>query len=76
MQTALVTGSSGFIGYHLCLYLLSEGFRVIGVDNMSDYYDVKIKQNRQKILLENKNFSVLNDNIEKPNLIMNLFAKY
>lgn len=74
MQTALVTGSSGFIGYHLCLYLLSEGFCVIGVDNMSDYYDVKIKQNRQKILLENNNFSILNDNIEKPDLMMNLFA--
>ena len=74
-RTALVTGSSGFIGFHLCQKLLDDGFRVVGIDNLSDYYDVALKQRRQSILLQNSNFRVINDNIEAPNLMMSLFAK-
>ena len=62
-RTALVTGSSGFIGFHLCQKLLDDGFRVVGIDNLSDYYDVALKQRRQSILLQNPNFRVINDNI-------------
>jgi UDP-glucuronate 4-epimerase len=39
----LVTGSAGFIGYHLCKSLLEDGYEVLGVDNINDYYDVKLK---------------------------------
>ena len=39
----LVTGSAGFIGFHLCQRLLSDGFDVIGLDAMTDYYDVPLK---------------------------------
>lgn len=74
-RTALVTGSSGFIGFHLCQKLLDDGFRVVGIDNLSDYYDVALKQRRQSILLQNPNFRVLNDNIEAPGLMMSLFAE-
>ena len=74
-RTALVTGSSGFIGFHLCQKLLDDGFRVVGIDNLSDYYDVALKQRRQSILLQNPNFRVINDNIEAPNLMMSLFAE-
>jgi UDP-glucuronate 4-epimerase len=74
-RTALVTGSSGFIGFHLCQKLLDDGFRVVGIDNLSDYYDVTLKQRRQSILLQNPNFRVINDNIEAPNLMMSLFAE-
>lgn len=74
-RTALVTGSSGFIGFHLCQKLLDDGFRVVGIDNLSDYYDVALKQRRQSILLQNPNFRVINDNIEAPNLMMTLFAE-
>lgn len=74
-RTALVTGSSGFIGFHLCQKLLDDGFRVVGIDNLSDYYDVALKQRRQSILLQNSNFRVINDNIEAPNLMMSLFAE-
>lgn len=57
MRTILVTGSAGFIGYHLSQLLLDEGFRVIGYDGMTDYYDVALKQQRHKMLRENPNFS-------------------
>ena len=74
-RTALVTGSSGFIGFHLCQKLLDDGFRVVGIDNLSAYYDVALKQRRQSILLQNPNFRVINDNIEAPGLMMSLFAE-
>jgi UDP-glucuronate 4-epimerase len=45
-KTVLVTGSAGFIGYHLSKRLLDDGCRVVGVDNLNEYYDVKLKFNR------------------------------
>jgi UDP-glucuronate 4-epimerase len=74
MRTALVTGSSGFIGYHLCEVLLAEGFRVVGVDNLSDYYDVTLKLRRQVLLQQHQHFFVTNDAVETPGILMNLFA--
>lgn len=76
MPTALVTGSSGFIGFHLCQRLLADGFTVVGLDNLSDYYDVALKQRRQAILLQNAGFSVVNDSVETPGLLMGLFAQH
>ena len=50
MRTILVTGTAGFIGFHLATLLLSEGFRVVGFDGMTDYYDIRIKQRRHQML--------------------------
>lgn len=75
MRTALVTGSSGFIGFHLCQRLLADGFRVVGLDNLSDYYDVDLKRRRQSILLQNAQFRVVNDDVESPGLLMSLFEE-
>lgn len=51
-DAVLVTGAAGFIGYHVAMRLLAEGRRVIGVDNMNDYYDVRLKEARLQRLME------------------------
>lgn len=48
MQKVLVTGSAGFIGFHTAVRLLEEGYEVIGLDNINDYYDVNLKYGRLK----------------------------
>ena len=57
MRTVLVTGSAGFIGFHLSRLLLEEGFRVVGYDGMTDYYDVRLKERRHQMLLQNPHFT-------------------
>ena len=53
----LVTGCAGFIGFHLSKKLINQSYKVCGVDNLNDYYDVNIKKNRLKILKKFKNFN-------------------
>ncbi|OAN90746.1 NAD-dependent epimerase/dehydratase family protein [Sulfitobacter geojensis] len=76
MKTALVTGSSGFVGYFTSLALLDAGWRVVGIDSMSDYYDVTLKQRRQEMLLEHAQFQVVNDKIETPGVLLTLFEQH
>ncbi|WP_108814380.1 NAD-dependent epimerase/dehydratase family protein [Loktanella sp. Alg231-35] len=57
MRTVFITGTAGFIGFHLTQVLLDEGFRVVGYDAMTDYYDVQLKRRRHQILLQNPHFS-------------------
>ena len=52
MKTYLVTGSSGFIGFHLCKSLLASGNKVVGLDSFNNYYDINLKKSREKILKE------------------------
>ncbi len=56
-RTVLVTGSAGFIGFHLSQLLLAEGFRVVGFDGMTDYYDVRLKERRHQMLLQSEHFT-------------------
>ncbi len=56
MRKVLVTGSAGFIGFHLSQLLLDQGFAVVGYDGMTDYYDVRLKEQRHQMLLQNQHF--------------------
>ena len=64
MKNVLITGTAGFIGFHLAKLLLSEGFRVHGFDGMTDYYDVALKNRRHQMLLQNPGFSATEDLLE------------
>ncbi|NBO21306.1 MAG: NAD-dependent epimerase/dehydratase family protein [Rhodobacteraceae bacterium] len=58
MRKILITGTAGFIGYHLAHLLLQQGWRVHGYDGLSDYYDVTLKQRRHAMLLQNPHFTM------------------
>lgn len=75
-KVALITGSSGFIGYHLSKKLLEQDFTVIGLDNMSDYYDVTLKEDRQSQLENYERFIPIKENVEKIGLLRTLFETY
>lgn len=71
--TALVTGSAGFIGMHVCERLLADGYRVVGIDSMSDYYDVALKEARHARLARSNGFTAEVGRIEEPERLMRLF---
>jgi len=64
MRSVFITGTAGFIGFHLAQLLLDEGFRVTGYDAMTDYYDVALKRRRHQILLQNPHFSCVEGYLE------------
>jgi UDP-glucuronate 4-epimerase len=57
MKRVLITGTAGFIGYHLAQLLLDMGYAVHGYDGFTDYYDVNLKRRRHQQLLQNPNFT-------------------
>ena len=73
MPTALVTGAAGFIGFFTAQRLLKDGYRVVGLDCMSDYYDVSLKKARLAILEANPDFHHVFGKVEDPGLLMSLF---
>ncbi len=78
MRTILVTGASGFIGANLVKRLLTteKDITVIGLDNMNDYYDVRIKEERLSELQKYNNYTFIKGNIANKELINNLFEQY
>ena len=77
-KTLLVTGAAGFIGSNLSLRLLKEvkDVNVVGIDNMNDYYDVHIKEERLKNLQAFNNFTMVYGSIADKALVSNLFESY
>ena len=59
----LVTGVAGFIGMHSAKKLLDDGHEIIGIDNLNDYYDITLKEDRLKLLEGYKNFRFLNSSV-------------
>ena len=76
MRTILVTGSAGFIGYHLCRRLLDDGWRVVGLDCVSPYYDPALKEARLKILNGIDNFIEARISLQDRDAVMALMAEH
>ena len=86
-KNILITGSAGFIGFALSKFLLDAGHHVHGYDGMTDYYDVQLKRERNKILTSYENFSFTEGMLEnqevlektaiqfKPEIILHLAAQ-
>ncbi len=74
METYLVTGAAGFIGSEVALELLLQGFNVVGVDNMNDYYDVRLKKWRVERLNKNPRFQFYDLDIENARAVDEVFG--
>ncbi len=73
----LVTGCAGFIGFHLVKELCkTQKHKIIGIDNINNYYTTKIKYDRLKILKKNSNFFFYKENLIKKSKILNIFNKH
>ncbi|WP_436858737.1 NAD-dependent epimerase [Mammaliicoccus sciuri] len=70
----LITGTAGFIGSHLSKKLITQGHEVIGIDNINDYYEVSIKEDRLKSI-GNENFTFYKINLEDDKAMNGIFTK-
>ena len=77
-KTIFITGVAGFIGSNLAERLLKEieGIKIVGLDNMNDYYDVRLKEYRLEKLSSSKTFSFVKGNLADKELINSIFEKY
>ena len=71
----LITGVAGFIGFHMADVLCRKGYHVTGVDNINDYYDVKLKQDRISVLAMHKSFSFARIDISVNESMERLFSE-
>lgn len=75
MRKTLVTGAAGFIGMHLCARLLELGHTVVGLDNLNDYYDVRLKQARLERLAQYDAFRFCRGDLADKPLLLELFER-
>ncbi len=74
-RVVLVTGAAGFIGFHLSRRLLEDGKRVVGVDNLNEYYDVDLKKARLQILKSFNTFIFYKEDIQNSKAIKDIFVQ-
>ena len=72
----MITGAAGFIGYYLSKKLLEQGCQVVGIDNVNDYYDVKLKHTRLENLEPYENFTFIKVDISDKDIVMRTFKKH
>jgi len=75
-KTYLITGAAGFVGYFLSKKLLDQGCKVIGIDNINDYYDVNLKYARLEQLKPYEQFTFIKSDISDKDMITKLFEEY
>jgi len=75
-KNILVTGAAGFIGSYVSQRLLNDGYHVIGIDNLNDYYDVNLKKSRLNLLEKNEEFSFHKTDISDKNSLQDIFNKH
>ena len=71
----LITGCAGFIGFHVTHRMLKRGDKVVGIDNLNNYYDVNLKKSRLKILKKFKNFSFIKVDLKNKIKLNSIFKK-
>jgi len=76
LRRVLITGTAGFIGFHLAKLLLAEGFRVHGYDGMTDYYDVNLKRRRHAMLLQHPGFQATEGMLEDEEKLWNVAKRF
>lgn len=76
VRTYLVTGGAGFIGYYLSKALLEKGMRVVGLDNLNDYYEVSLKEARLAILKEYPGYHFVKGDLADKNAVFSTFENY
>ncbi|MBM4285029.1 MAG: NAD-dependent epimerase/dehydratase family protein [Deltaproteobacteria bacterium] len=74
--TFLVTGSAGFIGFHLSRALLEQGARVVGLDNFNDYYSPALKRDRDRVLRQYPRFTSIEGDLVDLPLLEELFRRH
>ena len=78
-KNILVTGAAGFIGFHLCKKLIKNGIKIIGIDNINDYYDIELKKKRLEILSQTsskKNWQFLKTDLLDKDQLLQIFQDY
>ena len=71
-----LTGSAGFIGFHLAKKLLDKNYQVLGIDNINSYYDTKLKLDRLNILKSYENFNFEKLDLENLSELKNVFNSF
>ncbi|MEH6948565.1 GDP-mannose 4,6-dehydratase [Bacillus sp. JJ634] len=75
-RKVFIIGCTGFIGFHLAKHSLNAGFRVLGIDNLNNYYNQSLKEDRLKILTKYPHFTFIKGSMENLELLESHFAQF